>query len=54
MVAVDAESQWILHGGDAFYHHGQLAGGKTAPLAMTVMGVSSPPTGAGSAPIMNA
>ncbi|WP_330180294.1 MBL fold metallo-hydrolase [Nocardia sp. NBC_01503] len=36
-IAVDAGSRWILHAGDSFYHHGQLDGSRTAPLALTAM-----------------
>lgn len=36
-VAVDAGERWILHAGDAFYHHGQLDGTHTAPKAITAM-----------------
>lgn len=35
--AVDAGERWILHVGDAFYHHGQLDGSRSAPKAMTAM-----------------
>lgn len=34
-VAVDAGSRWILHAGDAFYHHGQVDGSHSAPRALT-------------------
>ncbi|WP_067712573.1 MBL fold metallo-hydrolase [Nocardia yamanashiensis] len=36
-VAVDAGVHWILHAGDAFYHHGQLDGTASAPRALTAM-----------------
>ncbi|MFB8000677.1 MBL fold metallo-hydrolase [Nocardia sp. NPDC056000] len=36
-VAVDAGSRWILHAGDAFYHHAQLDGTNAAPLSLTAM-----------------
>jgi glyoxylase-like metal-dependent hydrolase (beta-lactamase superfamily II) len=36
-VAVDAGRRWVLHVGDAFYHHGQLDGSHTAPKSLTAM-----------------
>ena len=36
-VAVDNGDRWILHTGDAFYHHGQLDGSNSAPRAITAM-----------------
>lgn len=36
-VAVDAGERWILHAGDAFYHHGQLDGSHSAPRALIAM-----------------
>jgi glyoxylase-like metal-dependent hydrolase (beta-lactamase superfamily II) len=36
-VAVDAGDRWILHAGDAFYHHGQLDGSHSAPRALLAM-----------------
>ncbi|MFB8280323.1 MBL fold metallo-hydrolase [Nocardia colli] len=35
--AVDAGNRWILHAGDAFYHHGQLDGTTHVPRALTAM-----------------
>ncbi len=35
--AIDAGDRWILHVGDAFYHHGQIDGSGDAPLALTLM-----------------
>ena len=35
-VAVDAGDHWVLHAGDAFYHHGQLAGTRV-PRTLTAM-----------------
>jgi glyoxylase-like metal-dependent hydrolase (beta-lactamase superfamily II) len=35
-VAVDAGHRWVLHAGDAFYHHGTLDG-TTVPRALTAM-----------------
>ncbi|MFF2550300.1 MBL fold metallo-hydrolase [Nocardia sp. NPDC058058] len=36
-VAVDAGAHWILHAGDAFYHHAQLDGTNAAPRSLTAM-----------------
>jgi glyoxylase-like metal-dependent hydrolase (beta-lactamase superfamily II) len=36
-VAVDAGHRWILHSGDAFYHHGTLDGVSRVPRAFTAM-----------------
>lgn len=36
-VAVDAGHRWVLHAGDAFYHHGTLDGGSPVPRALTTM-----------------
>lgn len=36
-VAVDAGDRWILHVGDAFYHHGQIDGTRKSPMAITAM-----------------
>jgi glyoxylase-like metal-dependent hydrolase (beta-lactamase superfamily II) len=36
-VAVDAGHRWILHCGDAFYHHGTLDGVARVPRALTAM-----------------
>jgi glyoxylase-like metal-dependent hydrolase (beta-lactamase superfamily II) len=36
-VAVDAGDRWILHAGDAFYHHAQLDGSGAAPRPLTTM-----------------
>jgi glyoxylase-like metal-dependent hydrolase (beta-lactamase superfamily II) len=36
-VAVDAGHRWVLHAGDAFYHHGTLDGKSHVPRALTVM-----------------
>ena len=36
-VAVDAGDRWVLHAGDAFYHHTQLDGSRAAPRALTTM-----------------
>ncbi|MFE4501010.1 MBL fold metallo-hydrolase [Rhodococcus sp. NPDC056743] len=36
-VAVDAGDRWILHAGDSFYHHGQVDGTVTPPLALRMM-----------------
>ncbi|HEY5853857.1 MAG TPA: MBL fold metallo-hydrolase [Aldersonia sp.] len=36
-VAVDAGDHWILHVGDAFYHHAQIDGTGNVPLALTAM-----------------
>lgn len=36
-VAVDAGEHWILHAGDAFYHHGQIDGSGHAPKVLTAM-----------------
>ncbi|AXL53463.1 hypothetical protein DSC91_006898 [Paraburkholderia caffeinilytica] len=35
--AIDAGDRWILHVGDAFYHHGQIDGTGGAPLSLTLM-----------------
>ncbi|MFC8664074.1 MBL fold metallo-hydrolase [Streptomyces sp. NPDC057199] len=36
-VAVDAGSRWLLHCGDAFYHHGTLDGHSRVPVALRAM-----------------
>ena len=36
-VAVDAGDHWVLHAGDAFYHHGQLDGSGSAPATLRRM-----------------
>lgn len=36
-VAVDAGHRWVLHSGDAFYHHGTLDGPASVPRALRVM-----------------
>jgi glyoxylase-like metal-dependent hydrolase (beta-lactamase superfamily II) len=36
-IAVDAGSRWILHAGDAFYHHGTLDGSAPVPRALRIM-----------------
>lgn len=36
-IAVDAGDRWILHVGDAFYHHGQIDGTGHAPAALRGM-----------------
>jgi glyoxylase-like metal-dependent hydrolase (beta-lactamase superfamily II) len=36
-VAVDAGHRWVLHAGDAFYHHGTLDGQTPVPRALTAM-----------------
>ncbi|WP_457206025.1 MBL fold metallo-hydrolase [Nocardioides sp. P5_C9_2] len=36
-VAVDAGDHWVLHAGDAFYHHGQVDGSGAAPVALRRM-----------------
>jgi glyoxylase-like metal-dependent hydrolase (beta-lactamase superfamily II) len=36
-VAVDAGHRWVLHAGDAFYHHGTLDGHASVPRALTAM-----------------
>jgi glyoxylase-like metal-dependent hydrolase (beta-lactamase superfamily II) len=36
-VAVDAGHRWVLHAGDAFYHHGTLDGSTAVPRALTAM-----------------
>ncbi|WP_068060308.1 MBL fold metallo-hydrolase [Nocardia xishanensis] len=36
-VAVDTGDRWILHAGDAFYHHGQIDGTGRVPSALTAM-----------------
>ncbi len=36
-VAVDAGTHWVLHAGDAFYHHGQIDGTGDAPKSLTAM-----------------
>ena len=36
-VAVDAGHRWVLHAGDAFYHHGTLDGRSSVPRALTAM-----------------
>ncbi|MBV6751807.1 MBL fold metallo-hydrolase [Pseudomonas chlororaphis] len=35
--AIDAGDRWILHAGDAFYHHGQIDGQGGAPRSLTLM-----------------
>ncbi|MFC9439313.1 MBL fold metallo-hydrolase [Nocardia sp. NPDC057030] len=35
--AVDTGNRWILHAGDAFYHHGQIDRSTHAPRALTAM-----------------
>jgi glyoxylase-like metal-dependent hydrolase (beta-lactamase superfamily II) len=35
--AIDAGDHWILHAGDAFYHHGQIDGQGGAPLSLRLM-----------------
>ncbi|MGB3354904.1 MAG: MBL fold metallo-hydrolase [Mycobacterium sp.] len=35
-VAINTGQRWVLHVGDAFYHHGQLDGSQSAPKALTV------------------
>jgi glyoxylase-like metal-dependent hydrolase (beta-lactamase superfamily II) len=36
-IAVDAGHRWVLHAGDAFYHHGTLDGSASVPGALRVM-----------------
>jgi glyoxylase-like metal-dependent hydrolase (beta-lactamase superfamily II) len=36
-VAVDAGDRWILHAGDAFFHHGAIDGTGRIPLSLRVM-----------------
>lgn len=36
-VAVDAGHRWVLHAGDAFYHHGTIDGRTPVPRALTTM-----------------
>jgi glyoxylase-like metal-dependent hydrolase (beta-lactamase superfamily II) len=36
-VAVDAGDQWVLHAGDAFYHHGQVDGSAPVPATLRTM-----------------
>ena len=36
-VAVDAGDRWVLHAGDAFYHHGQVDGSGSAPATLRRM-----------------
>jgi len=36
-VAVDAGHRWVLHCGDAFYHHGTIDGQAPVPRALTAM-----------------
>jgi glyoxylase-like metal-dependent hydrolase (beta-lactamase superfamily II) len=36
-VAVDAGHRWVLHCGDAFYHHGTLDGRSRVPRALVAM-----------------
>ncbi|MFJ9908197.1 MBL fold metallo-hydrolase [Streptomyces sp. NPDC101152] len=36
-VAVDAGDRWILHAGDAFYHHGTLDGRSPVPTSLRAM-----------------
>lgn len=35
--AIDVGDRWILHAGDAFYHHGQIDGSGGAPYSLRVM-----------------
>ncbi len=35
-VAVDADDHWVLHAGDAFFHHGQIDGHSHVPFAFRV------------------
>jgi glyoxylase-like metal-dependent hydrolase (beta-lactamase superfamily II) len=36
-VAVDAGHRWVLHAGDAFYHHGTIDGESRIPRVLTTM-----------------
>lgn len=36
-IAVDAGDRWLLHVGDAFYHHGQVDGSGEVPLSLRAM-----------------
>ncbi|MFE2963703.1 MBL fold metallo-hydrolase [Streptomyces sp. NPDC059340] len=36
-VAVDAGTRWVLHAGDAFYHHGTLDGRSPVPISLRGM-----------------
>ncbi|MGW3667050.1 MBL fold metallo-hydrolase [Streptomyces sp. NPDC005141] len=36
-IAVDAGDHWVLHAGDAFYHHGQVDGAAKAPKSLRTM-----------------
>ncbi|MEV0339035.1 MBL fold metallo-hydrolase [Nocardia sp. NPDC050713] len=36
-IAIDTGERWILHAGDAFYHHGQVDGTGHVPHALTAM-----------------
>ncbi|MGW4981110.1 hypothetical protein [Streptomyces mirabilis] len=36
-VAVDTRARWLLHSGDAFYHHGTLDGRTRVPAALRAM-----------------
>ncbi|MFE4457818.1 MBL fold metallo-hydrolase [Nocardia tengchongensis] len=36
-VAIDTGNRWILHAGDAFYHHSQIDGTGHVPRALTTM-----------------
>ncbi|MEU3984045.1 MBL fold metallo-hydrolase [Streptomyces sp. NPDC026672] len=36
-IAVDAGDHWVLHAGDAFYHHGQLDGTGKTPKSLLAM-----------------
>ena len=36
-VAVDAGDHWVLHAGDAFYHHGRIDGTGREPRVLTAM-----------------
>ena len=36
-IAVDAGDHWVLHVGDAFYHHGQIDGGGMSPISLLAM-----------------
>lgn len=36
-IAVDTDNGWLLHAGDAFYHHTQVDGGGQAPKSLLAM-----------------
>ncbi|MVU78811.1 MBL fold metallo-hydrolase [Nocardia sp. ET3-3] len=36
-IAVDTGGRWVLHAGDAFYHHAQIGGPGATPRALTAM-----------------